>query len=357
MPPWSCTRCGTVNAGQAAVCVACGTANPAAALGLTSIGQGPPAASPTGAPQPAAYPGSQPTVTLPEQAALGATYPGAQPTLVTPGQTAFPAGPPPGTPPVPPSPPYAGAPPPAYPGTPGPYPGAPAWGAPPAPRSDGGQRLLLWGLGAFVVVAAIVVGVFAATRGGGSPTSNSGVSTTSSGGAQSTTSASTTSARTTTSSTLGPGNLRVPATIAGESRVNDPSLNAALQAQADIARKGGATGAVAAAYGTSPTVTDHVVLALSGPHPVTPDYTKLLVDQFATGAGATVHGTAPQLINEAGVVMSCWQLDKNGTGVGAFCGWNDVASVGFSVQLSGSPLLRPCADFTAAARTAILPSG
>jgi len=59
-----------------------------------------------------------------------------------------------------------------------------------------------------------------------------------------------------------------------------------------------------------------------------------------------------RIIDESGTQMSCWLLDKNGSSVAAYCGWNDVETVGFSVTLNGTGL-QNCAAFTGAARSAI----
>jgi len=221
--------------------------------------------------------------------------------------------------------------------------------------------MVIAALVAIAVIAAAVVVVVLATRGGSSNTASNS-STTSSRTSSSSSSSSSSSTKTTStqsstsSSETGTGNLILPDSIAGEPRLANSTLDNSLQAEADSVRRAGASGAVAGAYGTNPSLPDRAVFAASGNHPVTPDYTKLLVDQFAQGAGVAVDDTSMQVIDENGVQISCWALDRSGTGVAAFCAWNDVETVGFTVQLQ-DPSLRPCADFTGAARRAILNQG
>ena len=347
MPPWTCPRCGTVNAGQSAACVACGTANPAAAM---------PGYAPQGPQQP--Y-GQQPPYGAPPQQQYGPPpqygqppgYPPQPPGSAPqpPGYPPQPSGYPPQPPGYPPQPPYApdqgyGA------------PAGPGWGAPatPPPPAGGGQRGLIAGLIAVAVIAVAVIVIVLATHGGSSPTA--ATSTSSSSSRSSTTSSTTTRSTTSSTTTSGTGNLILPDSISGESKVNDPSLQASLQAQADSVRQAGASGAVAGAYGTSPSVPDRAVFAASGSHPDTPDFTGYLAQQFAGGAGVTLDDASMKMIDESGVQMTCWTLSKSGSTVGAYCGWNDVETVGFSVQFSTDDL-QTCADFTSAARSAILNQG
>lgn len=310
MPPWSCPRCGTVNAGQASACSACGTPNPAA-------------------------PGATQQIPVPPQQ-YG--QPSQQYWLPPPQQHGAPPG-------------QYGAPPPYQTQPVGPPPAAPGWGAPPA-TPGGDRRPWIIGLVALAVAAAAAVAIVLLTHRGSSPTAGATTPTS----AKASPSPSHSPSASATPSPSGTGNLVLPDTIDGESKINDPSLQASLQAQADSVRRAGASGAVAGAYGTSSSVPDRAVFAASGDHPTTAGFTHYLATQFAGGAEVTLDEATMKTIDETNATMTCWALDKGGSAVGAYCGWNDAVTFGFSAQFA-SPDLQTCADFTGLARTAILNQG